>query len=69
MSNIIKGVRNLRGYTQEELAKEIGMSTRTFCKKEANPETFTVAQIKRIAEVLDVKEDIFFDSEVTVTVT
>lgn len=69
MSNVIKGIRNLRGLTQEEVAKRIGMASRTFCKKECNPETFTVGEIKRLAEILDVEEEIFFSEKVTVKVT
>lgn len=69
MSNVIKAVRNLRGFTQEDVAKRLGMASRTFCKKESNPETFTVGEIKRLAEILGVEEGIFFSENVTVKVT
>lgn len=60
MSNIIKGIRNLKGYTQEEIAKAIGIHQRTFCIKENNPDLFTVGEIKKIAEFLGVEEETFF---------
>lgn len=69
MSNVIKGIRNLRGFTQEELAAKIGMATRTFCRKESNPGSFTVEEIRMLAEALNVKEEIFFKKELTLTVS
>ena len=69
MSNVIKALRNLRGFTQEDVAKKMGMASRTFCKKESNPETFTVGEIKKLSEILCVEEEIFFSENVTVKVT
>lgn len=69
MSNVIKAVRNLRGFTQEDVARKLGIALRTFCKKESNPETFTVGEIKKLAEILGVEEEIFFSENVTVKVT
>lgn len=63
MANVIKGIRNLNGYTQEETAKEIGIHKRTFCIKENNPDLFTVGEIKKIAKFFKVEEEIFFKNE------
>ena len=69
MSNIIKGLRNLKGLTQEDVAKELGIVSRTYLKKENNPNLFTVCELKKVSELLGVKEEIFFKDEVTITVT
>ena len=34
MNNIIKGLRSLRGYTQEKTANAIGITVRTYCRKD-----------------------------------
>lgn len=68
MSNIIKGLRNLRGYTQEEAAIAIGITPRTYCRKEGNPDLFTIAELKKLACFLSVEEQIFFKKELTVSV-
>lgn len=69
MSTIIKGIRTLRGYTQEDVAIAIGMTTRTYCKKESNPTSFTIAELQRLSIFLNVSEEIFFKKEVTISVT
>lgn len=69
MNNIIRGLRNLKGYTQEELAKELGMALRTFHVKEKNPSNFKVSEVKKLAQILEVSPAIFFEDEVTVKVT
>lgn len=69
MGTIIKGIRTLRGYTQEDVADAIGMTVRTYCKKESNPTTFTIAEIQRLSIFLNVNEEIFFKKEVTISVT
>lgn len=69
MSNIIKGLRNLRGYTQEEVAYAIGITVRTYCRKEQNPDLFTIGELRKLSNFLNVQEDIFFGKKVTLTVT
>lgn len=68
MRNIIKGLRNLRGFTQEEAAKAIGINPRTYCLKEKNPDTFFVSELRKLAIFLEVEEDIFFKDKLTITV-
>ena len=65
MNNIIKGLRSLRGYTQEKTANAIGITVRTYCRKEQNPNLFTVGEIKKLATFLDVEEKIFFEKQLT----
>lgn len=69
MNNIIKGLRNLRGYTQEETANAIGMTVRTYCKKEQNPNLFTVGEIRKLSIFLRVEERIFFEKQLTLNVS
>lgn len=69
MSDIIKGLRKMNGYTQEDVAKELGISPRTYWNKENNPSSFTVGEIKVLSKLLNVKEEIFFNERVAVTVT
>lgn len=69
MSNIIKAIRKLRGYTQEEVALKLGMSPRTYCKKEADPESFKISEMKKLAEVLNVDIANFFENKVTILAT
>lgn len=63
MSNIIKALRVSKGYTQEAVAHKIGIHSRTYCLKEKNPDNFTVSEIKALAEVLEVKEEVFFKNK------
>lgn len=63
MTNIIKAARSLRGYTQEYIAKNIGISTRTYGRKESNPESFTVGEIEKLSKILNVEKEIFFRKE------
>ena len=63
MTNIFKAARSLRGYTQEYMAKSIGISTRTYGRKESNPENFTVGEIEKLANVLNLEKEIFFKNE------
>lgn len=69
LSNIIRKIRTARGKKQEEVAAATNMSLRTFCKKESNPDMFTVAELKKMAEFLEVNEEDFFKSELTITVS
>lgn len=69
MYSIVRKVRNMKCYTQQYVAKEIGISLKTFARKESNPNLFTVAEIKKLAKVLNVKEEIFFADELTLEVS
>lgn len=69
MTNVIRGLRNMKGYTQEEVAKEIGMNARTFCIKERDPQSFKVGEIEKIAKLFGVEVGDFFKKEVTFKVT
>lgn len=69
MSNIIKSLRILRGYTQEKVAKELGIALKSYNMRENNPDKFTVLEIKKMSKLFEVDESIFFKDKVTLTVT
>lgn len=51
--NKVKGYRTMAGLTQSEMAKEIGISERTYATKEQDITKFTVSEINSIVEVLN----------------
>ncbi len=65
--NKVKGFRVACNITQEEMAKALGISDRTYGKLEANPSNFTLEQMnKYIAKINEVNKtvvlaDIFLD--------
>lgn len=69
MSNIIKGLRNLKGLTQEEVAQNLEITPRTYWKKENNPDLFTVCELRKLAKLFEVDEGVFFKEKVTVIAT
>nr|DAQ30125.1 MAG TPA: helix-turn-helix domain protein [Caudoviricetes sp.] len=54
------------GYTQSELAKEIGVATPTICQKINNSRPFSLDEAEKIASILKIKDkdfgSYFFDS-------
>lgn len=58
----LKEAREGAGFTQQEVADELGISRPTYAGIEANPEKATVLQAKRICEILSRPyERIFFN--------
>jgi len=59
--NELKGKIKAKGYTQERLAKELGMSSKTLCTK-LNKGIFGSDEIERIINILEIKDplEIFF---------
>ena len=59
--NELKGKIKAKGYTQEKLAKELGMSPKTLSNK-LNKGIFGSVEIEKIIEVLDIQKplEIFF---------
>ena len=55
-----------KDYTQETLAKAIGICSATFYRKVKN-NSFTLAEAEEMIKLLDIKDPnaIFFDNEVT----
>ena len=53
----IRKVRELRGFSQENMAEELGMSTTGYGKIERNEVTVTVEKLFKIAEVLGVEAE------------
>lgn len=62
----LKQWRNLRGYSQEELAREVGVSTRTISNYENDVENLGNAsyrRVQKIVNVLNIKLDQIFLGE------
>lgn len=61
----LKGKRVEKGYTQEQLAKKIGVNTATYNRKEKGLVDFTLTEIQDLMYYLDCDfDDIFFKKEV-----
>lgn len=56
------------GFTQKDIAKKLSMAEKTYCKKENNPDDFSVGEFKKLSFVLGVSPEIFFREKVTDTV-
>lgn len=69
MANIIKAIRVYNKYLQDDVAKGIGVSKRTYVTKENNPKLFTVGELERLANFLKVDTTVFFKEKVSFTDT
>lgn len=67
----LKSIRVGKGYIQSKLAKEMGTSENTYNRKELGMIAFTIEEVKKISEILDLDidqvNDIFFDNQLTNT--
>lgn len=61
----LKGARLVRGYTQRELAKVIGVHPQTISDWEKNPEKVPMSAAKIIVETLGVDYHVFFNNDST----
>lgn len=61
MAQSLKEAREEAGYTLQEMADKLGVSRPTYTRIEAHPDKATIAQAKRICEILSRNyERIFF---------
>lgn len=68
MEMSIKQIRLSKEIKQQEMADALGIHVQTYRKLENNPENATIAQAKRIAEVLEVPYDnLIFTEESTLS--
>lgn len=65
----LRGMRITKGYTQEKLAKMIGISAKTYNRKELGVIDFNLQEITTIVELfglnLNEVNEIFFDNKIT----
>lgn len=61
-TNILKGRMVEKGFTQESLAKAVGISTNSMSRKLLGERQFRLGEVVRICEVLEIDDprDIFF---------
>lgn len=63
--NKLRGLRVEKGYTQEYMAKLIGISLTSYQRKESGATQFTANELVKIAEVLEIDiKEIFFTHNV-----
>ena len=61
----LKGKRVEKGYTQEDIAKKLDITTGTYNRKELGIVDFTLSEIQDLMYLLDCNfEDIFFKKDV-----
>lgn len=63
----LKELRKVKGYTQESLAKELGLSKGTISSYEQGVRKISVPTAIKLGEVLGVEWHIFFEHEVSET--
>lgn len=51
--NKVKGYRTMAGITQAEMAKQIGVSERTYATKEQDVKKFTISELDSLVKVLN----------------
>ncbi|WP_335682140.1 helix-turn-helix transcriptional regulator [Priestia flexa] len=64
----LKQARLLKGLTQKEVAKKLGVHVQTYSNMERNPDDVTVGEAKLISEILGFSYDfIFFNDNSTLS--
>lgn len=65
-TNKLKGALASAGYTQQSMAKELGISTATFCNKLNNRTEFKASEMFILEEKLNIKDlaEIFYTQTV-----
>ncbi|WP_235859204.1 helix-turn-helix transcriptional regulator [Priestia flexa] len=64
----MKQARLLKGLTQKEVAKKLGVHVQTYSNMERNPDDVTVGEAKLISEILGFSYDfIFFNDNSTLS--
>lgn len=71
--NKLKSIRILHSFTQEKLAKKVGITPKTYNRKELGIVNFTIFEIIQLASILDLTfenvNEIFFDNKLTVCIS
>lgn len=62
----LKGIRVSKGYTQEVLAEELGISTKTYNRKELGIIEFNRKEIAQLIDILDLDDKEVFNIFFTV---
>ncbi|MGG3798946.1 helix-turn-helix transcriptional regulator [Metabacillus fastidiosus] len=64
----LKQARLLKGFTQREMAHELGVHVQTYSKMEKQPDEVTIREAKKICEILEFSYDfIFFNDNSTLS--
>jgi len=69
----LKAARILKGYTQTDVAKKLGVSLPTYAQKERGKIDFSIKEVIKLANILDLDiaqiDDIFFEGKLTKCIT
>ena len=58
----LRGLRAEHGYTQEEVAKVLGISKVSYGLKEVGKRDFSATEVSKLCKIFNVKSSIFFDN-------
>lgn len=65
-SNLLKSKRILNGYTQESISQKVGITPKTYNRKEIGLSTFNIKEIIELSKILELNiqeiNEIFFES-------
>lgn len=65
----IEKIRNLKGYSQDQMARKLDMTQGNYSKIEADPENASLATLRKIAESLEVElTDILSEEKITINI-
>jgi transcriptional regulator with XRE-family HTH domain len=62
--HLLKKLRENSGYTEEELANKLGVTAEKIVKVEKGEDSFTLTQVKKLADIYKVPLAAFFSKEV-----
>nr|WP_300001692.1 helix-turn-helix transcriptional regulator [Tissierella sp.] len=67
--DLLRGKRAEHGFSQEDMANNLGVSRLTYRLKETGDREFTNSEMRKIASILDLKlneiNSIFFNNKIT----
>ncbi|MGP9043375.1 helix-turn-helix transcriptional regulator [Cytobacillus kochii] len=68
MNLTLRQARLIKGFTQKDIAKRLGVHVHTYMKMEKDPEVVTIRDAKKICNILELSYDyIFFNHDSTLS--
>lgn len=59
----VKEYRIIKGFTQNELSKLIGITQQTYSKKERGERSFTLDEVKKLKKILNISYEELFGED------
>ncbi len=63
IGSVVKKHRQIKGYSQENMAMDLGLSQSQYSRRESGKIQFTIAEIMKIAVLLDIDLDVLLGKE------